>query len=651
MDLVLESIRAVNFVGVKSAALTFDRPLAFLLGEHRSGKTSVADRALEFALTGTCSGIRTKTAAAQAVVGDHGSTAEVELVFNTLKVRRATGAEGETLQVWACDEESNQLEPVHGGMADKQAAVEIALGIPLALVPLVLRGEAFLALAEDARRKAIQLMARPDTSKQKLLECFAQHQVEPTAELLGTLSVLAKLGPKKALEHAVEERRLAKRSAAQLEAATAEPDARFDGLDLREAPPAADLREALAAVKRQLEDAVRDRGHDKGVLQGQLDRAQSQRDHYAGQLAALRPPQPVDFDAEGALAEIGRLDQEIEHAVSFVNSNRQVAETAEALLGDEPVALPPCPVFPGRPTCLAAKDKVAKYLGTFATEAKQIQEKVADRQREVARLRERRAELQSEIAKARETKRNQAQYETQSTALKGRIAEMDDEIAGLGQLLASAADDSGAQAEAIRALRDRVARGERMVDARRRYEDAVETVAVNRDKLAAARLAVTVWDQIASALDPAAVPAMMVRDSIGPINDALAEWARELAARGFPIAEPQIGPDLSVSMNDGRYVRDEALLSHSERLRVGWAIQYAFAVLLRWPVLVIDELSTLAAPARQAMIEQLRKLGSRFPRVLVTSASQQAEVVPPPDEIAAESRTYAFKDGVAQQIA
>lgn len=112
---------------------------------------------------------------------------------------------------------------------------------------------------------------------------------------------------------------------------------------------------------------------------------------------------------------------------------------------------------------------------------------------------------------------------------------------------------------------------------------------------------VQAWDAVGDALSPAGIPAEMLAEALGPINDALAQHA-DLAQ--WPAVA--IDADMGISAAGRVY----ALLSESERWRCDAMLAAAVAELSGVRMMLLDRFDCLDLPGRADMVAWLDELAA-----------------------------------------
>ena len=635
-----------NFLAIEHAELSIDRPVVFLQGAHMSGKTSVVN-ALEWCLTDRCRQLPTLKAVARAVPRDARRPTVVVAVFEQeggeLAVRRSL-VDGKS--------ELSLVEP--GGVArdgtkpELQAQVNQMCGAN-ELIHVLLDLDGFWQLDADGRRKVLHGLvgARPEESA--VVEALARRGLE--GRLADEAAVrVARVGFARAREAIVEIRRERKRALAELPEDPPEPIFREGDytLDLRK-PTFDQLQAAHQKLDAQLQAALGAQGLSRGRVEGELTAARQR-------LAELEGPLPV---RPASILEIPDLEQQVAACEAELTACAEVIENAKHMLGqpDEPLPTvasdrPHCPVFDVQ--CLAAPSKIRNHLHQQRKARQPADPLVVEQVRaEKARAEERIQALNNSLESASErlaeliTLRDRHDAEESAFHERASQRKLAQEAVGrLEQQLAQAEDHPAVD---VGPLRARVQRGTRVLTAKAAFDQALQAYrkGVERRKLVEDQ--VVQADAIEKAFAPDAIPAELARESLKPFNARLHEALMVSLERGGV----RVRDDLTIEFQVGEHWRDERTVSHSERLRLGWCIQYALAVFSPLRILVLDELSTLSQRLRGALADNWAGMAARpLDRVFMLAALQHDVPRLPPEgtQLAAHASFWWVHEGVVEKL-
>ncbi|AOZ06739.1 AAA family ATPase [Cupriavidus malaysiensis] len=195
-------------------------------------------------------------------------------------------------------------------------------------------------------------------------------------------------------------------------------------------------------------------------------------------------------------------------------------------------------------------------------------------------------------------------------ALKSRTAERDAAAAAANQaelLRKDAAADAGDDAELrgkieseLKTLQEAIKGvGEELTAARAAQRAAGEAAELTR-KAGQHHADVVAWEALAEALGPSGIPADLLAEALGPINEQLAAAAN--LSEWFRVG---IERDMTITAGDGRLY---ALLSESEQWRADAMVAYAIGKLTGLRLLVLDRADVLIGAERDRLFWWLADL-------------------------------------------
>ncbi|MGS6393407.1 AAA family ATPase [Pseudomonas aeruginosa] len=186
----------------------------------------------------------------------------------------------------------------------------------------------------------------------------------------------------------------------------------------------------------------------------------------------------------------------------------------------------------------------------------------------------------------------------------------------LDECLAAAEQIKALEAESVEApSAEAIANGEQAINELRQARDASRAklvalqealeAATQREasiaKAQAAHQDVVAWTGMVDALSPTGIPAEILADAIGPVNDTLKRLAG--TAGWSPV---QISADIDVTFGGRLY----GLLSESERWRCDTTIALAIATISGLRLVLLDRLDVLDLPSRNQAIALMRAMTS-----------------------------------------
>ncbi|HBN8392122.1 TPA: AAA family ATPase [Pseudomonas aeruginosa] len=186
----------------------------------------------------------------------------------------------------------------------------------------------------------------------------------------------------------------------------------------------------------------------------------------------------------------------------------------------------------------------------------------------------------------------------------------------LDECLAAAEQIKALEAESVEApSAEAIANGEQAINELRQARDASRAklvalqealeAATQREasiaKAQAAHQDVVAWTGMVDALSPTGIPAEILADAIGPVNDTLKRLAG--IAGWSPV---EISADIDVTFGGRLY----GLLSESERWRCDTTIALAIATISGLRLVLLDRLDVLDLPSRNQAIALMRAMTS-----------------------------------------
>ncbi|ORL55486.1 hypothetical protein B7H20_25610 [Pseudomonas aeruginosa] len=186
----------------------------------------------------------------------------------------------------------------------------------------------------------------------------------------------------------------------------------------------------------------------------------------------------------------------------------------------------------------------------------------------------------------------------------------------LDECLAAAEQIKALEAESVEApSAEAIANGEQAINELRQARDASRAklvalqealeAATQREasiaKAQAAHQDVVAWTGMVDALSPTGIPAEILADAIGPVNDTLKRLAG--IAGWLPV---EISADIDVTFGGRLY----GLLSESERWRCDTTIALAIATISGLRLVLLDRLDVLDLPSRNQAIALMRAMTS-----------------------------------------
>lgn len=535
----ITKLEITNFQGLRHAALDVSAPVLLVAGHNGAGKSSLLD------------------AISHAFTGKPGRVAQKQHIGQLI----TEGAKKGEARVEWLDE------------ADEVQACGVALpsgkGSPLAdspFLPFVLDASRFAALDAKDRRRVLFDLTDASASpaevgkrlKAKGIDLALFEKVKP----LLRSGFSAMVGQAK--DYASEARGAWK-------AITGENygSEKANGWE-PEAPPVIVSEEELESARAELRATAQDLDEAQQTL-GSSKRAHADAQARASRITALRET--------AALADRRRNKLATDEANQDEWSEKVMA--AEAAASGEPAHQPlTCP------HCQGAVDLQAGQLVAHQPPAKVADPEAAKRLEE---YRGYLASAQRAVANSQRDLKESEDAAAQAAALEAETAQ------------APSAEAIANGEQAINELRQaRDASRAKLVALQEALEAATQREA-SIAKAQAAHQDVVAWTGMVDALSPTGIPAEILADAIGPVNDTLKRLAG--IAGWSPV---EISADIDVTFGGRLY----GLLSESERWRCDTTIALAIATISGLRLVLLDRLDVLDLPSRNQAIALMRAMTS-----------------------------------------
>ncbi len=535
----ITKLEITNFQGLRHAALDVSAPVLLVAGHNGAGKSSLLD-AISHAFTGKPGRVAQKQHIGQLITeGAKKGEARVEWL-------------DEAGEVQACG-----------------VALPSGKGSPLAdspFLPFVLDASRFAALDAKDRRRVLFDLTGASASPAEVGKRLEAKGID--LALFEKVKPLLRSGFPAAVEQA---RAYASEARGAWKAITGENygSDKANGWE-PEAPPVIVSEEELESARAELQATAQDLDEAQQTL-GSSKRAHADAQARASRIAALRET--------AALADRRRNKLATDEANQDEWSEKVMA--AESAASGEPAHQPlTCPhcqgavdlqagqLVPHQPPAKVADPEAAKRLEEYRGYLASAQRAVANSQRDLK---------ESEDAAA------------QAVALEAETAQ------------APSAEAIANGEQAINELRQaRDASRAKLVALQEALEAATQREA-SIAKAQAAHQDVVAWTGMVDALSPTGIPAEILADAIGPVNDTLKRLAG--IAGWSPV---EISADIDVTFGGRLY----GLLSESERWRCDTTIALAIATISGLRLVLLDRLDVLDLPSRNQAIALMRAMTS-----------------------------------------
>ncbi|MGG2672251.1 AAA family ATPase [Pseudomonas aeruginosa] len=535
----ITKLEITNFQGLRHAALDVSAPVLLVAGHNGAGKSSLLD-AISHAFTGKPGRVTQKQHIGQLITeGAKKGEARVEWL-------------DESGEVQACG-----------------VALPSGKGSPLAdspFLPFVLDASRFAALDAKDRRRVLFDLTGASASPAEVSKRLEAKGID--LALFEKVKPLLRSGFPAAVEQA---KAYASESRGAWKAITGENYGSEKAVDW--------VPELLATVVT--EDQVAEAGKNLQLLEDDLAEAQQALG------ASKQARQAADGRAQriAQLRELAELEPRRRNKLTTDQQNQD--EWSEKVMAAELASAGSVPHQPL--TCPHCQGAVDLQAGTLVVH--QPPEQIADA--EAAR---RLSEYRGYLASAQRAVANSQR--------------------DLDECLAAAEQIKALEAESVEApSAEAIANGEQAINELRQARDASRAklvalqealeAATQREasiaKAQAAHQDVVAWTGMVDALSPTGIPAEILADAIGPVNDTLKRLAG--IAGWSPV---EISADIDVTFGGRLY----GLLSESERWRCDTTIALAIATISGLRLVLLDRLDVLDLPSRNQAIALMRAMTS-----------------------------------------
>lgn len=558
----LSHLYIANFLGVSAVDLDLTRPVQIFAGPNGAGKSSIRD-AVALALTADLGRVSLKKEAGELV---HAGTdaAVVEVTDDQQEVWRVTITSA-------------------GKITDSQKGRESD-----PVLPYVLDAQRFARLSENERRAFLFGLMGVKMGQAEIAERLKAKGVDEKRlqRVLPLLRSGFEAASKQAKAYATE----AKGAWRTVTGETYGPE---KAKTWRAPVPAydADAAQAVGAEIQRVDDALEQLQQQAGALQAQkarlnelraklpalrehalrIDRIEAKLKADEQSLAELEADLKKTEAAAGAAPRVG-LVHELASALDELLRSLRNEDDDEALMQHaEPIV--------GAGVVLAAYEREYGPVNSSAGD-----QKARDR---LPSIRKSRDLMAAAVANGKRDLDAAKAAQAQEQAIEAELAAAfpEDELAG-----------ALAKIEQLKAQRADLVRKSDTLSAAKAAADS----AAKRTTDAAAHAAeVAAWDLIGDALAPSGIPAEILAEALGPINERLAQSAAD--ADWPPVV---IGPDMAITYGG----RDYRLASESERWRADAMVAEAVAHLSGTHMVVLDRFDVLDTKGRQDLLGWLHTL-------------------------------------------
>lgn len=531
----ITKLEITNFQGLRHAALDVSAPVLLVAGHNGAGKSSLLD-AISHAFTGKPGRVAQKQHIGQLITeGAKKGEARVEWLDDAGEVQ-------------ACG-----------------VALPSGKGSPLAdspFLPFVLDASRFAALDAKDRRRVLFDLTGASASPVEVGKRLKAKGID--VALFEKVKPLLRSGFPAAVEQA---KAYASEARGAWKAVTGENygSEKANGWE-PEAPPVIVSEEELESARAELRATAQDLDEAQQTL-GSSKRAHADAQARASRITALRET--------AALADRRRNKLATDEANQDEWSEKVMA--AEAAASGEPAHQPlTCP------HCQGAVDLQAGQLVAHQPPAKVADPEAAKRLEE---YRGYLASAQRAVANSQRDLKESEDAAAQAAALEAETAQ------------APSAEAIANGEQAINELRQARDRQQAKVQS---LQEAFNAAAQRQDVIKQAadfHAEVCAWSALADALSPGGIPAEILADAIGPVNELLQRLSG--TAGWSPV---QISAEIDVTFGGRLY----GLLSESERWRCDATLALAIATISGLRLALLDRLDVLDLPSRSQALTLLR---------------------------------------------
>jgi len=625
------SLRIQDFRCLTDCRIPLDN-VTMILGPNGSGKSSIA-AAIRYALTGECELTDRRGAGIARNIRHGEEQAAIDLVTSGPAIMRTISSKGATVAV---DTKAGD---------DARAALEVLYPAP-ELLRCMLSSWHFISLPAKEQQSILTQLAGKPVDGAWVLEQLNEQQGASIADLLAQTNLQ---GPdlldylyKGTYGARTELNKRVKATQAAIRTETPEPvtDEEWGRLDAARNKAHNRLVEAQAAVNgAQTQIAAHQRA--KAACEECGETLRRARD--ALRLADKPEGAPIPDAVEAMRAAEKEVAEELEAA----KAAKAAAKGAlEAMLrqaatfrgaGTQCVALETlaCPLTDEQRA--EARDGCDRLCNDLQSAEHTAAATVEDAEARLAAIREQLQEADEAAKRYEQQTRERADAEADIK----RLSAENERLTAVYQQT-PAADPATLEANVAEAQTAYDA-ADAAVKAAGETRQAVQDAARARTEHKQAKRAAECMDGIVKALSPAGLPAQAMAETVGLVVEAINRLLREYTDWQVVI-EP--GADFELTVTDGEYVTPVSLLSESEKLRVGAAIQVAFAVITEFGFVVVDAADRLDADNRGPLIEMLLDAGEQHELQAVIAATSVKRSAPQAEGL----RAYWLTDGAAERI-
>lgn len=556
----IHSIQIRNFIGARAVDLTLCKPVALVSGKNGAGKSSIRD-ALALAFTADLGRVSLKKEAGQ-LISDGGESCFVEV---------AAGADTYGVAISAA-----------GNISDSMKGKET----PAAL-PYVLDAQRFARMTDNERRAFLfglmgVKMDGPSIKERMLAKGCDAAKVEQIMPIM-------RAGFDAAQKEAAAKARDAK--ASWKTTTGGETWGKDKAAKWQPAPLPAEAEKA-SRLHENAVSKMKEADHELGAAQQELGSAKSRAEAHRQALAQREELVEKAGRIERIQKKLETDEAELQEWQAKVDDARAKSGAAvnprapgeflvrglAAVTDDLLTVARTAPDLFGQELINRAEIQIAEYKKLHGWPHKKSDKPDPEAQENLPKYEKALALLQSAVANG---KRDLAEAEKAAARLKE-----------LDQAAAEPIDLEPLQTKVAELTEKR--NGWRTdADKYRAISEQAAARQATIEKAAAAHADVLSWTDIADALAPDGIPAELLNDALGPINEHL-----RLSAADAEWEPAQINADMSINYG----LRDYALISESEKWRTDAMIAEAVSVISGMRLLVLDRFDVLDMKGREDLL-------------------------------------------------
>lgn len=575
LRLLTKSFRAL------SADLNLGPQVTLILGPNGAGKSSLA-ASIEYALTGACRWTDGAGRGASVLINHSAAAASVDL--------DADFGDG-TARIISRSITPKGTDLTFDGRTGKDAAAALSACLPLPdLLPCMLRTDGFLSLSGKEQQDLLFALSGGETDSDWFKERLEDAEQKALGDVLATLLKGSALS-EKLYTTAYALRTGANKAAKEAEATlAATPEVTVKGL------PEAEAENARAAITKKRERLAKLQQRIGGAaaaakaqeLAGlRVTQAKEEVDRCGKALAEMgeQPEAPEELAVEQLRGAVEQANGEYAAAIQKAASLNATRQAAQDQLDDFTHLEGRCVL--GNVDCPMTAEQRGKIIKAEQERIDGLETEITAQQQAATEAEKAHKQAAEAVTEAQDKQQAQVRWQETRDRLTADLASAkqrhDQAIAAYQETAAPVTDGLESDAQA---LQREIDEAEQILQERLQATSAVEKRRLLEEQVEKTQAEAAMLDALVKKLSPDGLPAQAMRETIGgvieAINAELAQFTEMQIA-----AEP--GKDFRLMVATGDNLSIPAFcLCESEQLRVGAAIQVAFAKLTRFGFVVVD---------------------------------------------------------------